>query len=103
MGLAGLSFLLGKKSGSATRAAGGIRSMSKSSKERLDVDNAQAALDAVVAKREALSDAFQTDLADLAERYSSAPEIRTLPLRPRATDLLVQRLALAWLPPSLLP
>ena len=101
MGLAGLSFLLGKKSGSATRAAGGIKSMSKSSKEKLDVENAQAALDAVVAKREALSDAFQTDLADLAARYDADPEIRTLPLRPRATDLLVQRLALAWLPPSL--
>ena len=81
----------------ATRAAGGIGAMRKSSKESMDVAHAQAdkaAAEALLADLQAKIDA---ELQAVAEKYDPATaEITTTRLRPKVSELLVKRVALAW-------
>ena len=96
-GLAILSAITGSKGSAATRAAGGIGAMRKSSKESMDVAHAQAdkaAAEALLADLQAKIDA---ELQAVAEKYDpETAEITTTRLRPKVSELLVKRVALAW-------
>lgn len=96
-GLAILSAITGSKGSAATRAAGGIGAMRKSSKESMDVAHAQADKAAAEAQLADLQAKIDAELQAVAEKYDpETAEIATTRLRPKVSELLVKRVALAW-------
>lgn len=96
-GLAILSAITGSKGSAATRAAGGIGAMRKSGKESMDVAHAQADKAAAEAQLADLQAKIDAELQAVAEKYDPmAAEIVTTRLRPKVSELLVKRVALAW-------
>ena len=96
-GLAILSAITGSKGSAATRAAGGIGAMRKSSKEAMDVAHAQADKAAAEAQLADLQAKIDEELQAIAERFDpERAEIERTRLRPKVSELLVKRVALAW-------
>jgi hypothetical protein len=97
-----LSALLGRKAisrSSIGRASTTVRGMSRTSKEKQDVERA---LEDLSARQEALDDLekeLEQEIEDLKERLD--PEmgrLETFELKPRRTDVDVHFVALAWVP-----
>lgn len=98
-GTAALSVLMGRKAGGLGRAATGIGSMSRTGKEKLDVRQAEEALDAVQRQRADLEAEAGQETARVAAEYD--PQNWTFEkesIRPRSSDTDVKQLALAWIP-----
>lgn len=98
-GAAALSILMGRKAGGMSRATTGIGSMTRTSKEKLDVDHAEQALASVRQQIAVLEAEAETDMARVAAEYDPAGwTIETDAIRPRAADIDVRQVALAWIP-----
>ena len=98
-GAAVLSILLGRKAGGIGRATTGIGSMARAGKEKLDVEQASETLEAMRRRRAELEEEAEREIERIAEAYDPARmPIETTRLRPRASELEVRRLALAWVP-----
>jgi predicted phage tail protein len=90
---------MGRKAGGLGRAATGIGSMSRSSKEKLDVRQAEEALEAVQRQRADLEAEVEQETARVAAEYDPQNwTFETESIRPRSSDTDVKQLALAWIP-----
>ena len=97
MAMAAFSMFSGSKGSAATRAAGGIGAMRKSGKESMDVAHAQADKAAAEAQLADLQTKIDAELQAVAEKYDlESAEITATRLRPKVSELLVKRVALAW-------
>ena len=98
-GAAALSILMGRKAGGLGRATTGIGSMARAGKEKLDVEQASETLEAVRRRRAELEAEAEREIERIAEAYDSGRfPIERVALRPRASELDVRRMALAWVP-----
>ena len=95
-----LGALLGRKVVSSTNvrgAATAARGANRAARQRGDVERAQRALDALLDKRAELDQSFAAEVAKL-ERDAGTVEIVEYPVRPRKSDIVVQKVALVWVP-----
>jgi hypothetical protein len=100
VGASVLDALLGRKigRGSLGRATTAARGASRASREKEDVERARQSIDTERAKLAALEADFEQDVAKLRTRYSAdALEITAVEIPPRKSDILVHRVALAWI------
>jgi len=98
LALAAFSAIAGNKGSAATRAAGGIGAMRKSGKESMDVAHAQADKAAAEAQLAELQAKLDAEMQAIAERFDpDRAEFDRKRLRPRVSELLVKRVALAWM------
>ena len=98
-GTAALSILLGRRVGGIGRVATGIGSMGRSSKEKLDIEQAGETLEAVRQQREGLEAEAAKEIAALAQSYDPANlALATVRIEPRRTDTAIQQIGLAWIP-----
>lgn len=98
-GAAALSVLMGRKAGGMSRATTGIGSMTRTGKEKLDVEHAEQALATVRQQVAALEAEAEKEIARVAAEYDPAGwTIETETIRPRSTDIEVRQVALAWIP-----
>ena len=97
-----LSSFLGKKAISASslgRATTAIRGVSRSAKERSDVNRYKETVETYKAQLAELEDAFKAETEALSSQMDpSALELENYVLRPAKTDILVRMVGLAWLP-----
>ena len=97
-----LGALFGRKMGSRTnvsRATSSMRSASRIARERGDVADAQENIEALQEKLVELEEEFTAESDELAEKFSpDALELKEVPLRPRKSDLTVDKVALVWTP-----
>lgn len=97
-----LGAFMGRKTFSKTnlRRAGSVaKGFGRSAKEGRDVDLAEDALEDLVDRQEELREGLEEELAALAERFDpQSEELGTRTLKPRRTDVRVQRVALGWAP-----
>jgi hypothetical protein len=102
MGTTLLSAVLGRQGLSSTtlsRAGSAAKGFSRSSKEAQDVARAEAALGDLEAKLAGLEAELEAEIAAMEERYDPLRErFETVELKPRRTDVDVERVALAWIP-----
>jgi uncharacterized protein DUF87 len=97
-----LGALFGRKTFSASsvgRATTAARGMSRTMRERDDVGTAQGSLDGVRAKRTELEAELQREIDALSA--AAAPEsvaITTASIKPRKSDIVVEGVALCWVP-----
>lgn len=98
-GTAALSVLLGRRAGGLGRAATGIGSMSRSSKEKLDVEQAGQTLETVQQQRAALEAEAEREIARVTQAYDPANlPLERLCVEPRRADTAIQQVGLAWIP-----
>lgn len=98
-GTAALSMLLGRRAGGLGRAATGIGSMTRSSKEKLDIEQAGQSLEAVRRQRAELEAEAAQEIAALTQSYAPANLApTTVRIAPRRADTAIQQLGLAWIP-----
>ena len=108
---AGLSFLtsiagavFGRKLGSVTnvsRAGPAIRSAGGIRKEAEDVRHAEEALDALLQRRKELNDEVEEEVARIQDRFDpDLMELKEEEIKPRKSDISVERVILVWLPYS---
>ncbi|MDA1049742.1 MAG: hypothetical protein O3C40_04590 [Planctomycetota bacterium] len=97
-----LGALFGRKSTSATnvnRAASSMRSASKIAQERSDVARAQDTVESLQEQLVALEEEFTHESEQLRQQLTAeALELKELPIKPRKSDLTVDRVALVWTP-----
>jgi hypothetical protein len=102
VGAAIFSAFLGRKKISSTsisKAGTAARSISRSGKERGDVERAEENVEALQEKFEALAAELEQEVEELEERLDPLrEELETVTLKPRRTDVQVERIALAWMP-----
>jgi hypothetical protein len=98
-GAAALSILLGRRAGGIGRATTGIGSMTRSGKEKLDVQQAGETLESIRRQKADLEAEVETAAAELAGSFDPANlAVTTLRIVPRRSDTSMQQLALAWIP-----
>lgn len=97
-----LGALLGGKTFSKTnlnKARTAMRGFSRSAKEGRDVELAEGRLKELMEQHQELEDELENELDELADRFDpQAEELETKALKPRRTDVRVQKVALAWAP-----
>ncbi|MEO0321915.1 MAG: ATP-binding protein [Myxococcota bacterium] len=91
----GAIFGRGSMAGHATRAARTARRAGRMKQQQDDVGRAEEAVEEAELALEELKVEAQEALADVPVEM---PEITTVAVRPRKSDLVVERLALAWVP-----
>jgi len=94
-----LGALFGRKAASVGRATTAARGVSRAAREKDDIASAEEALERAKAELLALDQALQQD----AEELGTLPEPEALglvevPVKPRKSDTLVERVALVWVP-----
>jgi hypothetical protein len=100
MGAAVLGSFLGRKRvsvGTLGRTTTAARGVDRSRKEAMDVDRAKDNLTAAQAKLQELEQEFQADVAAL-ESNAAASGLEAFSVRPKKSDVVVQRVALVWVP-----
>jgi hypothetical protein len=97
-----LGAFTGRKLTSASnvrRAASSMKSAGRIARERGDVGRAEENVEALQEELVALEDEFTLASETLRERFTAdALELKELPVRPRKSDLSVERVALLWTP-----
>lgn len=97
-----LGALMGRKTFSATnmrRAGSAMRGFGRSSKEAQDVERAEEGLEIAKQRYQEMEEELETELAELSERFDAqGEELETMTLKPRRTDVNVQRVSLVWMP-----
>ncbi len=97
-----LGALFGRKLTSATnvsRAAASMKSAGKIGKERGDVGRAAEVVESLQEQLVALEEEFTRESEQLHERFTDeALQLKELPIKPRKSDLSVDRVALVWTP-----
>ena len=97
-----LGAFMGRKKLSATniRRVGSVaKGFGRSAKEGRDVEIAEEALEDLLDQQRQLRDDLERDVAALGEQFDPQREtLTTRPLKPRRTDVRVQRVALGWAP-----
>lgn len=98
-GTAALSVLLGRRAGGLGRAATGIGSLGRSSKEKLDIQQAGETLEAVRRQRAELESEAEQEIAQMTKSYDPANLVlSTVRIEPRRTDTAIQQIGLVWIP-----
>ncbi|HOE35904.1 MAG TPA: DUF87 domain-containing protein [Kiritimatiellia bacterium] len=98
-GAAALSVLLGRRMGGVGRATSGINSMSRTSKEKLDVAQAGETLEAIRQQRAALEAELEQEMAATGAAFDPANlKVSTVRVAPRRADTSIQQIGLAWIP-----
>jgi hypothetical protein len=101
-GTAILGAFLGRKAvsaTSATRMGTAVRKAGRAREQAQDVDRAREKLAMVNEKTQALEAQFEKDVEKLDGAYDAQSEqLRTVEIRPRATDVHISRMGLGWLP-----
>ncbi|HPC20771.1 MAG: ATP-binding protein [Kiritimatiellae bacterium] len=98
-GTAALSVLLGRRAGGLGRAATGIGSMTRSSKEKLDIEQAAQTLETLRKQREELEAEVETEIARVTQGFDPAHLVlSTVRIAPRRADTAIQQIGLAWIP-----
>jgi hypothetical protein len=97
-----LGAVLGRKLGSATnvnRAASTVKSAGRTARQRGEVDNAQAELDAIVEKHAELDGEFQAEVTHLQQQFDTAAlQLDEIAIAPKKSDVTVGEVALVWIP-----
>ncbi|MGC3968706.1 MAG: DUF87 domain-containing protein [Pirellulales bacterium] len=97
-----LGAVLGRKLGSATnvnRAASTVKSVGRTARQRGEVDNAEAELEAVVEKHAELEGEFQAEIAHLQQQFDPAAiQLDELAIAPKKSDVSVGEVSLVWIP-----
>lgn len=98
-GTAALSILLGRRAGGLGRAATGIGSMTRGSKEKLDIEQAGETLETIRKQRAELESEAEQEVARVTQAYdpTSLP-VSTVRVEPRRSDTAIQQIGLAWIP-----
>ena len=93
-----LGALFGGRRGSASaKIASAARGIGRTSRQRADVEQAEAERDTLRRQIEALETELEAEVAALAARYEpNALRIETVEVRPRKSDIAVGDLALVW-------
>ena len=93
-----LGALFGGRRGSASaKIASAARGIGRTSRQRADVEHAEAERDTLRRQIEALETELEAEVAALAARYEpNALRIETVEVRPRKSDIAVGDLALVW-------
>ena len=93
-----LGALFGGRRGSASaKIASAARGIGRTSRQRADVEQAEAERDTLQRQIEALETELEAEVAALAARYEpNALRIETVEVRPRKSDIAVGDLALVW-------
>jgi len=98
-GTAALSVFLGRKAGGLGRASTGIGSISRTSKEKLDVVHAKQALEAIQQQRVSLEEEAEREISRLSKSYDPAHlELNTIRIAPRKSDTAISQIGVAWIP-----
>ncbi len=95
-----LGALFGGRRGSAfSKASTAARSVGRASKERADVANAEADVQALQDQVAALNAELEAEIAALEEEFDpNTIRVETVPVRPKKSDISVEDLALVWCP-----
>jgi hypothetical protein len=84
------------------RATTAMRGAGRASREKDDIQRAEAAVDALRGERAEMEDMLVGEIEALRGRFEvDALEVETVAVAPRKADITVHRLALAWLPGDL--
>jgi hypothetical protein len=99
-----LGALFGRKTLSATnvgRAATSMRSASRASEQASDIGRAQENVESLLAEREKLNGQIEVEVQEI-EQTLAVDGLTIVPheIRPRKTDIMVEDVALLWLPYS---
>jgi len=98
-GTAALSVFLGRKAGGLGRASTGIGSISRTSKEKLDVVHAKQALEAIQQQRASLEEEAEREISRLSKSFDPAHlELNTVRIAPRKSDTTISQIGVAWIP-----
>lgn len=98
-GAAIASVFLGRSASGMSRAASGIGSLSRSSKDKLDVQQAEATLQALNKQKADLEAEIAAELQAVETAFApDAHPVVPCTLEPKSTDIIIQRVLLAWLP-----
>lgn len=98
-GAAIASIFLGRSASGMSRAASGIGGLSKSSKDKLDVQQAEATLQALNQQKADLEAQIAAEIQAVEAAFApDAHPVVPCTLEPKATDIIIQRVLLAWLP-----
>jgi Helicase HerA, central domain len=101
MGATVLGALLGRKAvsvGTIGRATTAARGVSRTAKQKGDIERARRDLEARQEKLRDLETQLQAETAELQQSSIETLEIVEREIKPRKTDIAVSRVALAWLP-----
>ena len=97
-----LGALMGRKITSAAnvqRAGSAIRAATRAAKERGEVGQAEATVEAMRQKLADLETEFNAELAELqAAAWAVSLELEPVTIRPRKSEIAVERIVLAWVP-----
>jgi len=97
--LLGALFGGGRRSGAISKASSAARGVSRVGKERADVAHAEADAAAVRDQVESLNAELEAEVARLESGFDPATiAIETVSVKPRKADLVVEDMALAWVP-----
>ena len=92
----------GRKLGSASgvgRATTAARGMGRAARERGDIARAREDLESLQEQLEALEEDFEGELSEVRDQVDAdSIDFDEVVVRPRKTDLSVDRLSLVWLP-----
>ena len=76
-----------------------MRSVGRAAQQRSDIGRAEEKLEDLKEKLEQLEEEFQEDVEELEEKYHvDELELEELSVRPRKTDIEVDKVALLWTP-----
>ena len=102
LGSSVLGAFLGRKTMSKTnvgRATSAAKAATRAAQQRGDVSQAASSLDSLRQKHDELQTKFQGDIESMAAALRpEALVLEPLPLRPKKTDITVEKVVLAWLP-----
>ncbi len=94
--------LFGRKLGSAanvSRAGTAIRSAGRVSRESEDIRHAEETLQALIDKQHELDAEVESQVQSIQDRYDpDLLELKDEQIRPRKSDLVIERVVLVWLP-----
>jgi len=96
-----LGAFLGRKAVSAAtlgRATTAARGVGRAGREAQDIAHAKESVEAVRGQLAALEQEFAAETAALRAAGEAPPAVEPAPVRPRKTDITVDRVALAWAP-----
>jgi hypothetical protein len=90
-----LGAVVGRKSSS--RASKTVRDLSRSEKEKQDVEHAKENLEALQLQRRKLEEEFRLELKEIGEKADPlAEKLETVSIAPKKTDISVKLVALVW-------
>ena len=94
-----LGAVFGRKRISATRVSSTARGWGRASKQKQDIQRAQARLESYRERLDELEAELQEEIEEIGERFAPlSMELDTIELKPRKRDIDVQLLAIAWIP-----